>query len=140
MMRVYKGPDDPPTNVPAGVLYQTIRSYSADAAAQFMGRVRDRLAGWTSVRTKDVTVQVRTGPRAGAGDEALTIDRVQPKRNLPGALEPGGGVQTNRIVVIRIGTVVTILNDSEYERSSRVPSTVARFVEEATKAIRTWQK
>jgi hypothetical protein len=41
-------------------------------------------------------------------------------------------------VVIRFGTVVTILNDTEYERTSSVPAIIEIFVREATHAIQTW--
>ena len=138
MMHVYKGPNDPPSNVPAGVLYQSIRSYEGNGAAQFMDRLRDGLADCASYRDGVATIRVRTAPLSGVGDEALTIDRVQPQRNLPGDLDPAGGEQTNRVVVIRFGTVVTILNDTEYERTSSVPAIVEVFVREAAQAIRTW--
>ena len=138
MKHLYKAPDDPPGNIPAGVLYQSIRSYQADNAARFMDRLRDGLADCTSYRAGSTTIDVRTAPLAGVGDEALTIDRVQPQRDLPGNPDPAGGQQTNRIVVIRIDAVVTILNDTEYERSSSDPAIVDIFVREATRAIHTW--
>lgn len=137
VMHVYKGPNDPPSTT-RGVLYQTIRSYDGDGATQFMNRIRSDLAACASYQDGNVTVRVRTAPLSGVGDEALIIDRVQPQRNLPGDLEPAGGEQTNRAVVIRFGTVVTILNDTEYERSSSTPATVDIFIREATQAIRTW--
>jgi hypothetical protein len=140
MRHLYKGPQDPPTTVPSGVLYQTIRLYDGDGAAQFMRRVRDGLADCASYQDGPATIRVKTAPLSGVGDEALTIDRVQPQRNLPGDLEPGGGEQTNRVVVIRFGTVVTILNDTEYERSSSEPAIVEVFVREAARAIRSWLK
>jgi hypothetical protein len=65
MMHIYKGPNDPPTNVPAGVLYQIIRLHSADTATEFMNRVRDRMAACTTIRTEGITVQVRTNPLTG---------------------------------------------------------------------------
>jgi hypothetical protein len=137
MMTVYKRPQDPPENVPHGVLYQTIRSYDGDRAAAFMVRLNTGLADCRTYRDGQFTVQVRTAPLAGVGDEAVTIDLVRPQTDLPG--NPVGGEQTNRIVVIRIGTVVTLLYDAGYEGTSSVPAIVDTFVREATEAIRAWR-
>ena len=135
-MQPYKGPQDPPESIPAGVLYQTIRTYEKDNAAAFMNRVRDGLAACPSYQDGGVTLRVKSAPLPGVGDEALTVDRVQPQLDLPG--NPVKGEQTNRTVVVRMGVVVTILDDTEYERSSSDPATVTVFVDEATKAIRAW--
>ena len=137
MRNVYQEPDAPAGSVPHGVLYQTIRSYDGDGAARFMERARDGLAKCRSYRTDENTVQVRTKPLPGAADEALTVDLVQPQLDLPG--DPVDGEQTNRVVVMRFGTVVTVLYDSEYERSSSEPELVDTFVDEAAKAIRAWR-
>ncbi|GAB2607956.1 hypothetical protein Aab01nite_61700 [Paractinoplanes abujensis] len=137
MMNVYQAPEAPEGSVPHGILYQTIRSYSGDSAAAFMDRARDRLAGCTSYRTAENTVKVRAKPLPGAADEALTVDLTQPQLDLPG--DPTGGTQTNRIVLLRFGSVVTILYDGEYERSSSDNDFVAIFTDEATKAIRSWR-
>jgi len=138
MMTNYKRPQDPPENVPHGVLYQTIRSYDGDSAATFMQRLRTGLADCQSYQDNGFTVRVRTAPLAGVGDEAVTIDLVRPQTDLPG--NPVGGQQTNRIVVIRIGNVVTLLYDAEYERTSSIPALVETFVREATEAIRAWRE
>jgi hypothetical protein len=137
MMSLYKQPDDPAGSVPQGVLYQTIRAYSGDAAAAFLDRARDGLAECDSYRNGETTVTVRTKPLPGVADEALTIDLVQPQLDLPG--NPTGGEQANRVVVMRFGTTVTVLYDSEYERSSSIPELVDTFIEEAAKAIRAWR-
>ncbi|MGK5683703.1 hypothetical protein [Actinoplanes sp. URMC 104] len=137
MMSIYQSPDAPEGSVPHGILYQTIRSYDGAGAAAFMDRARDGLADCTSYRTAENTVRVRTKPLSGAADEGLTVDLVQPQLDLPG--EPTGGTQTNRVVVLRFGSVVTILNDTEYERSSSDPELVDVFVEEAAEAIRGWR-
>jgi hypothetical protein len=138
MMTLYKRPDDPAGSVPHGILYQTIRSYEGDGATRFMDRARDGLAKCKSFSTGKYAVKVRTKPLSGAADEALTIDLVQPQLDLPG--DPTGGDQTNRIVVLRFGTAVSVLYDSEYERSSSVPELVGTFTREAAKAIRAWGK
>jgi hypothetical protein len=137
MMNVYRQPDGPADAVPQGVLYQTIRSYGGDGAAAFMERARDGLADCRSYRNGTTTVKVRTKPLSGVADEALTIDLIQPQLDLPG--NPTGGEQTNRVVVTRFGTVVTLLYDGEYERSSSIPELVDTFVREAAQAIRTWR-
>jgi hypothetical protein len=137
VMNTYQQPTDPADSVPHGVLYQTIRSYDADGAARFMDRARAKLADCTSYGSGNNKVKVRTKPLPGIADEALTIDLVRPQLDLPG--EPTGGEQTNRVVVLRFGTVVTVLNDTEYERSSSVPALVDTFVREATKAINAWR-
>ncbi|WP_127504944.1 hypothetical protein [Actinoplanes solisilvae] len=137
MMTIYKRPGDPAGSVPHGILYQTIRSYGGDSATRFMQRARDGLAACRSFSSGENTVTVRTKPLSGAADEALTIDLVQPQLDLPG--EPTGGEQTNRIVVMRFGTAVTVLYDSEYERSSTVPELAGTFTREAAKAVRAWR-
>ncbi|WP_250036503.1 hypothetical protein [Paractinoplanes maris] len=137
MMNLYQGPDAPEGSVPQGVLYQTIRSYDGDSATGFLDRARDGLAACKSFRNGETTIKVRTKPLSGAADEALTIDLVQPQLDLPG--DPTGGEQTNRIVLLRFGSVVTILYDSEYERSSSDPELVSTFVRDAGEAIRAWR-
>jgi hypothetical protein len=137
MMNIYQQPTDQAGSVPHGVLYQTIRSYDADGAAEFMDRARADLAGCTSYGSGKNKVKVQSKPLSGVADEALTIDLVRPQLDLPG--EPTGGNQTNRVVVIRSGTVVTVLNDTEYERSSSIPALVDTFVRESTKAITAWR-
>ncbi|XVU29642.1 hypothetical protein ACQPZJ_21950 [Actinoplanes sp. CA-054009] len=137
MLSLYQEPDSPAGSVPHGMLYQTIRSYEGDGAAEFMDRARDALAGCTSYKTAENTVQVRTKPLDGAADEALTVDLVRPQLDLPG--DPTGGEQTNRIVVMRFGTVVTVLFDDEYERSSSIPKLVDTFTRDAGEAIRSWR-
>ncbi|GAA0522082.1 hypothetical protein Ade02nite_63530 [Paractinoplanes deccanensis] len=137
MMNTYQQPDAPAGSVPHGLLYQTIRSYDGDEAHAFMQRARDGLADCKTYKSNENTITVRTKQLSGAADEALTIDLVQPQLDLPG--NPTGGEQTNRIVVMRFGTVVTILFDDEYERSSSDPKLVDTFVQEAEKAIHTWR-
>jgi hypothetical protein len=137
MRTAYKRPQDPAESVPHGVLFQTIRSYGGDSAAAFMDRLEDGLADCRSYRQGDSTVKVKTAPLPGDADEALTIDLIRPQTDLTG--EPEEGEQTNRIVVMRFGAVVTVLYDSEYERTSSVPAIVDTFVRGATQAIRDWR-
>lgn len=138
MMSVYKQPGDPAEAVPHGVLFQTIRSYGGDDAAAFMTRLRDGLDDCTSYRDGEATVRVKDAPLPGAADEALAIDLIRPQLDLPG--NPTGGEQTNRIVVMRFGAVVTVLYDGGYERSSSIPAIVDTFVREAARAIGTWRR
>ncbi len=138
MMSVYKQPEDPADAVPHGVLFQTIRSYGGEDAAAFMARLRAGLENCKSYRDGKATVRVKTAPLPDVADEALTIDLIRPQLDLPG--NPTGGEQTNRVVVMRFGAVVTVLYDSEYERSSSVPAIVDIFVREAALAIRNWRR
>jgi hypothetical protein len=138
MRTAYKQAEDPAGSVPQGVLFQTIRSYGGDSAAAFMDRLGDGLADCKSYRDGESTVTVKPAPLTGSdADEAVTIDLVRPQLDLPG--EPVEGEQTNRIVVLRFGAVVTVLYDGEYERTSSVPATVDTFVSGAAKAIRSWR-
>ena len=136
VMNLYQQPDAPAGSVPHGVLYQTIRSYEGNSSAEFMERARNGLAACKSYQRGEYTVEVRTEQLTGVADEALTVDLIRPQLDLPG--NPTGGKQTNRIVVMRFGAAVTILYDSEYERSSSIPALVDVFVEEAAQAIRAW--
>jgi hypothetical protein len=134
----YRGPKDPADSVPHGVLFQTIRVYGGDSAAAFMDRAGDALADCRSYKGSESTIKVSTKPLTGsAADEGLTIDLVRPQLDLPG--NPTKGEQTNRIVVMRFGAVVTVLYDSEYERTSSVPAIVDTFVAGAGKAIENWR-
>ncbi|MBL7253262.1 hypothetical protein [Paractinoplanes lichenicola] len=137
LMNLYQAPEAPEGSVPQGILYQTIRSYEGDSAAAFMDRARDGLAACKSYKTAENTVKVQTKPLPGTADEALHINLVQPQLDLPG--NPTGGTQTNTVVVLRFGSVITILNDAEYERSSSDHDFVLIFTDEATKAIRSWR-
>jgi hypothetical protein len=137
VMSVYRRRGNPPDSVPAGVLYQTIRTYPGDGAAAFMERLRDDMASCTAYQRQGVSFRTRTQPLRGVGDEALTIDVSQPQTDLPG--EPIGGEQTNRAVTIRVGDTVTILWDAEYERSSSAAEVVAEFARGAVAAIKDWR-
>lgn len=68
----------------------------------------------------------------------MTFDLVQPQTDLPG--NPVGGEQVNRVVTIRVGDVVTVLRDTEYERSSGDPAVVADFARRAVAAIEDWRE
>ena len=133
----YVQPDSPPGSIPSGVLYQTIRTYQGEGAAAFMVRLRAELKSCPTFERDGTRFRVRTGTLAGVGDEALTIDVVQPQTDLPG--NPVGGEQTNRAVGIRVGDTITILWDSEYERSSSEPSIVTDFARRAVATIRQWR-
>ncbi|WP_089255474.1 hypothetical protein [Asanoa hainanensis] len=138
VLSVHGLPGDEPGTIPAGVLYQTIRTYSGDGAAAFMGRLRSDLASCESYTRDGVAFRTRTAALSGVGGEALTIDVIQPQTDLPG--NPVGGSQTNRAVVIRVGDTVTILWDAEYERSSSKPEVVADFARRAVAAIEAWRR
>ncbi|MEV4539825.1 hypothetical protein AB0J82_39235 [Asanoa sp. NPDC049518] len=137
VMSVHGMRRDPPGTVPSGVLYQTIRTYDGDGASAFMRRLRADLASCESFKRDGSVFRVRTAALDRVGDEALTIDLVQPARDLPGNLVEG--FQTNRAAVIRIGDTVTILWDAEYERSNSEPAVVADFARRAVAAIDAWR-
>ncbi|GIF63432.1 hypothetical protein Ais01nite_14670 [Asanoa ishikariensis] len=120
-----------------GVVYQTIRTYNGSGSAAFMRGLRADLASCTSFTRAGVPFRVRTAALSGVGDEALTIDLIQPQTDLPG--NPIGGDQINRIVVIRVGDTVTILWDAPYENSSSKPAVVADFARRAVDTIHVWR-
>jgi hypothetical protein len=138
VMSAYRRRGNPADSIPSGVLYQTIRTYPGDGAAAFMERLRDDMDSCTAYRRQGVSFKARTRPLPGVGDEALTIDVVQPQTDLPG--NPVGGEQTNRAVTIRVGDTVTILWDAEYERSSSDATVVADFARGAVVAIKDWRE
>ncbi len=137
VMSAYGRRGDPAGSIPSGVLYQTIRTYQGDGGAAFLERLGDDMASCTAYKRQGVSFKARTQALRGVGDEALTIDIIQPQTDLPG--NPIGGEQTNRAVVIRVGDTVTILWDAEYERSSSDAKVVAEFARGAVAAIKDWR-
>ncbi|MEV4539824.1 hypothetical protein AB0J82_39230 [Asanoa sp. NPDC049518] len=134
---VYQDADAPSVAI-RGVLYQTIRTYPGNGAAGFMRGLRADLASCDAFSRDGVRFRVRTAALDGAGDEALTVDVIQPQLDLPG--NPVGGEQTNRAVVVRIGDTVTILWDEAYERSSTDPDIFADFTRRAVDTIHAWRR
>ncbi|MDG4823919.1 hypothetical protein O7635_18845 [Asanoa sp. WMMD1127] len=134
----YRRREDPAEGIPHGVLFQTIRTYPGDGAASFLTRLRADLTSCKTFRRDDVDFRVRTAPMPGVGDEALWIDLIQPQTDLPG--NPIGGDQVNRVVVLRVGDTVSVLRDTEYERSSSIPAVVDEFARGVVTAIEDWRR
>jgi hypothetical protein len=127
----YKRPEDPTGSVPHGVLYQTITSYRADGARRFMTRVRGGLRACPSYRAGGLPVRVRVfdfGDRLA--DDSIRVDVV---------VERGKRQQTNVVVVLRHGDVVTVLRDQGWEGTSSVPGIVDSFLRDALIKLDAWR-
>ena len=130
----YQTPGAPADFVPLATVSQTITAYRDGGAAEFMDRLRGIVADCDSYDQGDVTVTFEVLDPPAAGDEAVYLLRTWP---------PGDETRPNpseaRIVVIRVGDVVTVLFDQGWEMADSDPAYVAQLIPMAVGAIEDWR-
>ncbi|WP_326561927.1 hypothetical protein [Micromonospora sp. NBC_01796] len=134
---LYKRPEDPADNVPHGTLYQTITAYTTGAAEQFMDEFATAAASCKSFQAGDIPTTMRTLPPPSYGDQAILLETDRPSLDIDG--KPTDHRVTQRIVVVRVGDVVTVLNDSGWEGTSSIPALIDNFTHLAVTAINQWR-
>ncbi|MBM0274345.1 hypothetical protein [Micromonospora tarensis] len=137
MTVTYQLADEPASNVPQGMIHQTIFTFDGDGASAYLTRLRSAVAACPSYdRSGPVTVRSTTLP--GVGDEALLLTRTWAETSLNG--ERTGGKASSQIAVARVDTVVTVLDDQGWEGTSGNPTMLDRTVRDGVRAIDAWQR
>lgn len=138
MLNIYKQIEDPPENVPYGTVTQTIFTFEGEGASDYLRRLRGSLDSCQSFRRSGATVEVRTRPLPGLGDEALLVTQTWPQTDLQG--NRTGGDAVSQIAVIRVDDVTTVLHDQGWEGTSGSPDLMDDFARTAVRALDTWQR
>ncbi|GAB3938623.1 hypothetical protein GCM10027614_19050 [Micromonospora vulcania] len=138
MTLTYKEPDDPESNVPQGLIHQTIFTFDGDGAADHLRRVRASVQACPSYKQAGNPVTVESRALPGVGDEALLVTRAWAETNLNG--ERTGGDGSNQIVVARVDSVVTVFHDQGWEGASGNPAIMDRAVRDGVRTIDAWQR
>ncbi|MDG4808860.1 hypothetical protein O7634_19110 [Micromonospora sp. WMMD1120] len=137
MTVTYKLADEPSSNVPQGMIHQTIFSFDGDGASAYLTRLRTAIEACpTYERSGPVTVQSKT--LTGVGDEALLLTRTWPETALSG--ERTGRLASSQIAVARVDDAVTVLDDQGWEGTSGNPTILDRTLRDGVRAIDTWQR
>lgn len=138
MTVTYKKAGEPDTNVPQGMIHQTIFTFDGDGATDYLRRLGEAVRGCPSFDQdgNKVTVESKTVP--GVGDDALLVTRTWAATNPNG--ERAGGDATSQIAVARVDTVVTVLDDQGWEGTSGNPTILDRTLRDGVRAIDAWQR
>ncbi|MEV7327839.1 hypothetical protein [Micromonospora sp. NPDC093244] len=138
MTVTYKKAGEPDTNVPQGMIHQTIFTFDGDGAVAYLQRLRDAVKACPSYDQGDNPVAVKSQVLPGVGDEALLVSRAWAETSLNG--ERTGGDASSQIAVARVDGVVTVFDDQGWEGSSGNPAILDRTVRDGVKSIDAWQR
>ncbi|MGV9213734.1 hypothetical protein ACTFTM_17910 [Micromonospora sp. RB23] len=138
MTVTYKKAGEPDTNVPQGMIHQTIFTFAGDGASDYLRRLRAAVQACPSYDQGGNKVTVESKAVPGVGDEALLVTRTWPAASLNG--ERTRGETTSQIAVARVDGVVTVLDDEGWEGASGNPATLDRTMREGVRAIDAWQR
>jgi hypothetical protein len=132
---LYETPSDIVNAVPEGYVTQTISAYRAGGAEEVMRRLRTELANCkthTEGNTK-YTVTIDRKPRYG--DDAIHIVETPPTPTAPDNNNPSN----RRILVIRVGDVVTVLSLDPWEQWTINRDHAELFGQLSVEAIEDWR-
>ncbi|MET8231653.1 hypothetical protein ABZS77_13390 [Micromonospora sp. NPDC005298] len=138
MTVTYKKAGEPDTNVPQGMIHQTIFTFDGDGAVAYLERLRDAVRACPSYDQGGNPVTVGSRPLPGVGDEAVLVTREWAETSLNG--ERTGGDASAGIAVARVDGVVTVFDDQGWEGSSGNPEILDRTVRDGVRAIDTWRR
>ncbi|MFF5180079.1 hypothetical protein ACFY2Q_18815 [Micromonospora sp. NPDC000316] len=138
MTVTYKKPDEPPTNVPQGMIHQTIFTFDGDGASDYLGRVRSAVLACPTYQQGDNPVTVESRALPGVGDDALLLTRTWAATSLNG--ERTGGTASSQIAVARVGNAATVFDDQGWEGTSGNPATLDRAVRDGVRTLDAWQR
>lgn len=102
-----------PGNPPDGTFYQTITAYRSDGAKRFMRQLRDAVNACPTQTLDGVSYRQRLLPGSSYGDQSLLFEVRYPA--FFGDGEPTGAEDVRLVSVVRVGTVVTVLNQRGWE-------------------------
>lgn len=136
---LYRRPGTPVTNVPDGVLRQTITVHRADGAEEFMADLRAAVRGCRTETDDqgDRTARYRLINPVGVGDDSVRIEEKTTGAAAPDSDEQA--VYTQQISVVRVGDAVTIIWTGGYENDSAIDSTVVALTRAAHRNVANWR-
>ncbi|KOX04770.1 hypothetical protein ACWD6L_06625 [Micromonospora profundi] len=138
MTVTYKKADEPPSNVPQGMIHQTIFTFDGDGASDYMQRVRSAVQACPTYKQGDNPVKVESRALPGAGDEALLLTRTWAETSLNG--DRTGDTATSQIAVARVDGAVTVFNDQGWEGTSGNPAVLDQAVRDGVRTLDAWQR
>ncbi|WP_238011699.1 hypothetical protein KZZ52_46035 [Dactylosporangium sp. AC04546] len=123
--------------VPDGAFDETVTTYRADGATQFMQQLRAAVTACPSQTREGIRYQHRMLTAGQHGDEAILFEVRYPTLNTDG--KPTGGEDVRLVSVVRVGTVVLVLYEQGWERGSSADrADVDRFTTVALSRLRAW--
>ncbi|MEW2146190.1 hypothetical protein AB0869_25595 [Micromonospora vinacea] len=137
MTVTYQKAGEPSSNVPQGMIHQTIFTFDGDGASGYLGRLRTAVQACPSYDQSGNPVTVKSRVLPGVGDEALLLTRTWPETSLNG--ERTGGTASSQIAVARVDNTVTVFDDQGWEGASGNPAILDRVVRDGVRAIDAWQ-
>ncbi|WP_328380613.1 hypothetical protein OHQ88_17120 [Micromonospora zamorensis] len=138
MTVTYKKAGEPETNVPQGMIHQTIFTFEGDGASAYMARLRTAVQACPSYDHFGSPGTVKSRALSGVGDEALLLDRTWAATNLNG--DRTGGSSSSQIAVARVDTTVTVFDDQGWEGTNGDPAMVDRVLRDGVRTIDAWQR
>ncbi|WP_051724250.1 hypothetical protein [Micromonospora chokoriensis] len=138
MTVTYQKAGEPSSNVPQGMIHQTIFTFDGDGASDYLGRLRTAVQACPSYDQSGNRVTVKSQALPSVGDDTLLLTRTWPETSLNG--ERTGGTATSQIAVARVDTVVTVFDDQGWEGTSGNPAILDRVVRDGVRAIDAWRR
>jgi hypothetical protein len=138
MTVTYKKAGEPDSNVPQGMIHQTIFTFDGQGAADYMRRLRSAVEACPSYDQGDNPVKVGSKALSGVGDEAVLVSRTWAATSLNG--ERTGGDASSQIAVARVDGVVTVFDDQGWEGTSGNPAILDQVVRDGVRTIDAWQR
>ncbi|HEV7706820.1 MAG TPA: hypothetical protein VGP16_01355 [Asanoa sp.] len=131
----YQAQNAPGGSTPEGSFTQTISAYRAGGAADVMRRLRTELANCKTHTVRNIKFTVSTDRKPNYGDDAIHIVEamtIPPDRT-------NNSPSNHRIVVIRVGDVVTVITLLPWEQWEVNQSDAELFARLAVEAIDDWR-
>ncbi|MEU5670597.1 hypothetical protein ABZ749_09545 [Micromonospora sp. NPDC047753] len=138
MTVTYQKAGEPSSNVPQGMIHQTIFTFDGDGAPGYLSRLRTAVQACPSYDQSGNRVTVKSKALPGVGDEALLLTRTWPETSLNG--ERTGDTASSQIAVARVDSTVTVFDDQGWEGTSGNPAILDRVVRDGVRAIDAWQR
>ncbi|MCG5447437.1 hypothetical protein NIE79_006209 [Micromonospora sp. NIE79] len=138
MTVTYQKAGEPSSNVPQGMIHQTIFTFDGDGASGYLGRLRTAVQACPSYDQSGNRVAVKSKALPGVGDEAMLLTLTWPETSLNG--ERTGGTASSQIAVARVDSAVTVFDDEGWEGTSGNPAILDRVVRDGVRTIDAWQR
>jgi hypothetical protein len=135
----YRGLTSAVTNVPDGVVRQTVAVYKADGAKDFMADVRAAVGDCATETddADDLTSTYKLISPVDVGDDSIRVEERYTAESSPDSQELASFTQ--QISIVRVGDAVTILWTSSYENDSAIDKTVVALTRAAHKNLADWR-
>ncbi|SCF08798.1 hypothetical protein [Micromonospora saelicesensis] len=138
MTVTYQKAGEPSSNVPQGMIHQTIFTFDGDGASGYLGRLRTAVQACPSYDQSGIRVTVKSQALPGVGDESLLMTRTWPETSLNG--ERTGDTASSQIAVARVDNAVTVFDDQGWEGTSGNPAILDRVVRDGVRTIDAWHR